>query len=201
MLENSTIATVRDSGFAERDEWKGSGKEVGRIARSTSLSARLASPWTVTKHSDNGDNMQDPFQPPENHFKPSHPTDTIRPPAIALIVVSGIALGLGTLGLIGDVFLLASGAIGELDRADPSPISNQTIIMIRVAWGIMLLLASSFVLFGAIQMLKRKNYSLSKNASIVAMIPLVGPCCLLGIPFGIWAFVALNKPGVKESFG
>ena len=33
-----------------------------------------------------------------------------------------------------------------------------------------------------------KNYGQARAAAVVAMIPLLGPCCLLGIPFGIWAF-------------
>jgi hypothetical protein len=45
-----------------------------------------------------------------------------------------------------------------------------------------------------------KNYSLARSAAIVAVIPLIGPCCVLGIPFGIWALVALGKPGVQEAF-
>jgi hypothetical protein len=37
-------------------------------------------------------------------------------------------------------------------------------------------------------------------ASIIAMIPCVSPCCLLGLPIGIWALVVLMKPEVKSAF-
>ena len=29
----------------------------------------------------------------------------------------------------------------------------------------------------------------------IACIPCLGPCCLLGIPFGIWAFIVLTRSG------
>ncbi len=33
-----------------------------------------------------------------------------------------------------------------------------------------------------------------------AMIPCVSPCCLLGLPLGIWALIVLVKPEVKAAF-
>jgi hypothetical protein len=36
-------------------------------------------------------------------------------------------------------------------------------------------------------------------AAIMAMIP-CNCCCLLGLPFGIWALVMLMKPEVKSQF-
>jgi len=59
---------------------------------------------------------------------------------------------------------------------------------------------SGFVLFGALQMMKAKSWVLALIASILAMIPCVSPCCLLGLPFGIWAVVVLVKPEVKQAF-
>ena len=37
-------------------------------------------------------------------------------------------------------------------------------------------------------------------ASILAMIPCLSPCCLIGLPIGIWALVILMKPEVKAAF-
>jgi len=37
-------------------------------------------------------------------------------------------------------------------------------------------------------------------ASILAMVPCISPCCLLGIPIGIWALVVLMKPEVQQAF-
>ena len=59
---------------------------------------------------------------------------------------------------------------------------------------------SGLVLFGSLQMMKAKSWALALIASILAMIPCVSPCCVLGLPFGIWALVVLVKPEVKEAF-
>ena len=38
------------------------------------------------------------------------------------------------------------------------------------------------------------------TASILAVVPCVSPCCLVGLPIGIWALVVLSKPEVKSQF-
>ena len=131
--------------------------------------------------------MSNPYiSPPSEQNQPSS-RDEIRAPATALMVVSIIALGLGVLGLVLDVVLMA--------------VNGQDLeLIIRSIWGVALLLASSFVLFGAIKMKNMTDYGLARAAAIVAMIPCVGPCCLLGIPFGIWALVVLGKQHVKDAF-
>jgi len=146
--------------------------------------------------------MSNPYSSPiENqNFRHRDPLASVRGPAIALIVVSTIALIIGVLGLIADVALIVTGAVDKLEAMNGGPMSAYTKITIRIIWGILLLIASSYVLYGAIKMAKCKDYQTAKNAAIVAMIPLLGPCCLLGIPFGVWAFVVLGKPGVRESF-
>jgi predicted Zn finger-like uncharacterized protein len=55
------------------------------------------------------------------------------------------------------------------------------------------------VLAGAIQMLRLQTYWLAMTGSIVALLPCNLGCCL-GLPFGIWAIVALLKPEVKDAF-
>src|SRR5262249_28445072 len=55
------------------------------------------------------------------------------------------------------------------------------------------------VLVGAFQMLRFQTYWLAMTGSIVALLP-CSPGCLPGLPFGIWAIVALNKEEVKDAF-
>lgn len=45
-----------------------------------------------------------------------------------------------------------------------------------------------------------ENYGFAMAASIIALIPCMGPCCILGIPFGIWSLVVLSDPVVRSSF-
>ena len=140
--------------------------------------------------------MSNPYASPA----PPPSQGEIDAPAIALIVVSVIAIGCGLLALGVDVLLLVSGAVERLEANNDSPISKYTQITIRCIWGLVLVIASLFVLYGAWHMKQRRNYGLARAAAVVALIPLVGPCCLLGIPFGIWALVVLNKPHVRNAF-
>lgn len=60
---------------------------------------------------------------------------------------------------------------------------------------------NGFILFGSLKMLKLEGHSLAIITCIVAMIPCIsGMCCLLGLPFGIWGIMMLNKPEVKSQF-
>jgi hypothetical protein len=49
-------------------------------------------------------------------------------------------------------------------------------------------------------MKKLESYSFAMAAAIIAMIPCISPCCLLGLPFGIWALVVLGDGSVKAAF-
>ena len=66
--------------------------------------------------------------------------------------------------------------------------------------GVFGLAMAILVFVGATKMKNLENYSLAMAAAIVAMIPCISPCCLLGLPFGIWALVVLNDSSVKAAF-
>jgi hypothetical protein len=53
---------------------------------------------------------------------------------------------------------------------------------------------------GSIQMLRRRTYGLAMLGTIVALNPAAVPCCLLQLPFGIWALVVLLNADVRRSF-
>ena len=144
--------------------------------------------------------MSNPYQSPvlPVQIRDSYPE--VQRPATALIIVSLVAIIIGSIALVVDIVLIASGAVDRLEEMNQSPISKHTQITVRVLWGVLLVVASSFVLYGAIQMKNLRNFGTARAAASVSLIPLLGPCCVLGIPFGIWALVALGKPGVKELF-
>ncbi len=143
--------------------------------------------------------MSNPFDPTPLSNEPT-PKNLVNTPALCLIVISSIAIGLGVLGLVVDGVLLSTGLDQQLDEIQNGSLPKRTQILIRSAWGIVLIAASGFVLYGSIAMRRLQNYRLSRMAAMVAAIPCVGPCCLLGIPFGIWAFVVLGKPEVQQAF-
>jgi hypothetical protein len=56
------------------------------------------------------------------------------------------------------------------------------------------------IALGAISMIRLKNYRSAYTAAVLSVVPVCSPCFLLGIPFGIWAIVVLNRPEMKQRF-
>jgi len=69
-----------------------------------------------------------------------------------------------------------------------------------IATNLFALAMSILVLVGASKMQSLRSYEFAFAASIVALVPCLTPCCILGLPFGIWALVVLNKAEVKSQF-
>ena len=66
--------------------------------------------------------------------------------------------------------------------------------------GIALILCPVLI-YGAIQMLRRRSYGFCRLTAILAIVPLSAfCCCFLTLPFGIWALVALNNPDNRAQF-
>ena len=125
----------------------------------------------------------------------------VKGPAIALIVTAS----LGILYYLSNFVLVVSGTAATFQQIPPdapdwvkSFIENARGPMAAVA-GVFISALDGFVLYGAIKMLRLQNFGLAMAAAIIAMVP-CQCCCLLGLPFGIWALVVLNKPEVKSQF-
>jgi len=71
---------------------------------------------------------------------------------------------------------------------------------IGIAQSTLGIVISGLVILGTIKMRRLESYGLAMTVSILAMIPCISPCCLLGLPFGIWSIVVLNQPHVKDAF-
>jgi hypothetical protein len=120
-------------------------------------------------------------------------------PAIGLIVTAA----LGFAGVL--VILLTSTATFNFQSANSgNPDVDQMIRKLMGASGavrgVLGALGSAFILFGALKMKKLEGYGLAITASIIALLPCLNPCCIVGLPIGIWALVVLNKPEVKGYF-
>src|SRR6185437_14885429 len=120
-------------------------------------------------------------------------------PAIALMVVAGLDFLAGVfrflLPLLGLSMAFAGGGPGRVG-------GNGGLAAEFGINGLLGLLHFTFgglILAGAIKMKKVKSFGFAMTACILAMIPCSG-CCLLGLPFGIWGLVILNKPEVKDAF-
>ena len=110
---------------------------------------------------------------------------------VAILLIVGHVLGL-VFNLVGASFLNAT-------QGPNQAWSNFMSGTIGVVVGIVGLLISGVILFGAIKMKKLESYGLAMTASILAMLP-CSACCLVGLPIGIWSLVVLCKPEVKSAF-
>jgi hypothetical protein len=156
--------------------------------------------------------MPNPYQSPlsEQFYNQAHQSlsdererarAAVQGPAVGLLVVSVICVALMALTLPFDLFFLLvaggmQGRVGGLE-VDETKVMQ---IVIRMIWGVALLAASAYCIYGAWQMKSLKNYTHARNAAVVAVIPCLGPCCVLGIPFGAWALGVLARPEVQARF-
>jgi predicted Zn finger-like uncharacterized protein len=119
-------------------------------------------------------------------------------PAVALMVLGGLDLVLIAVNVLLRLFgvgMMAAGGAGGRG-ADSDMMANMVGGIIGSVIG---LAFAVVILLGAVKMKKLESYGLCMTACILAMLP-CGNCCLLGLPFGIWGLVVLNKPEVKEAF-
>lgn len=135
---------------------------------------------------------------------PPRPTaaEQVRLPAVFLLVT-------GILGAVGQAISLlftilgtgldladAGGSLGPSEEALASLMSGT----MAVVFAILGLLAAAVIIYGALKMKDLQSHPLAVAAAVVAMVPCVSPCCLLGLPVGIWALVVLLRPEVKAAF-
>jgi hypothetical protein len=59
---------------------------------------------------------------------------------------------------------------------------------------------SLVILLGTVQMIRLRTRWLAMTGSILAVIPVIGPCFCLALPFGIWAIIVLLLSDVREAF-
>ena len=123
-------------------------------------------------------------------------------------LVKGPAIGLIVVAILGILVQIVS-LIMHVKMGGSMPVNNQMpgqawISMlsgpIGVAMGIIAILMGAVILLGGLKMMKLESFGVAMTASILAMIPCLSPCCVIGLPIGIWALVVLSKPEVKSSF-
>ncbi len=134
---------------------------------------------------------------------PAFPTATpaaaeqVNGPAIGLIVVAVLG-GLAQIAAL--IMNLAGASFMAGSRVPQEAWANMFSGTIGVVSSIIGILVSGLIFLGATKMKKLESYGLAMAATIIAMVPCFSPCCLLGLPIGIWALVVLLKPEVKSAF-
>ena len=158
-----------------------------------------------------------PFgDPPNNPYASPQFTGTavppgMMPPHIAEAKVKLPAIFLMCVAPLGIIFLIFDfvGRIvnnGQVPNfgADPNaPGFKEGAIIgnyIGMFFDFAVLIMQVVVIVGAYNMLNLRNRMLAMSAAIISVIPCVSACCVLGVPFGIWALIVMNDPGVKANF-
>jgi hypothetical protein len=114
-----------------------------------------------------------------------------------------------TLGLVGDVliggiyglllvilFTVGVPTIGALDQPAQLAFGSGVMVMAAVIGATI----NVVVIVGAARMKRLEDFRLAVIAAVLAAIPGISPCFLVGVPFGIWAIVVLSDGSVKAAF-
>jgi hypothetical protein len=129
----------------------------------------------------------------------------VKGPAIGLKVTAILNLVLALWSLVKLIFFRSD--VSKLYSGIPQFNDPQVQQLLHLIYGPLGIINSLFalaisvlVLIGATKMQSLRSLEFAFAAAILAMIPCLTPCCVLGLPFGIWALVVLKKPEVKSQF-
>jgi hypothetical protein len=147
-----------------------------------------------------------PPPPPSDPYRP--PQVPAIPPHRAAAEVSGPATGLLIAAILGGATQILSLMVNMLGVGWGSMMAGdqeERLInwisggfgMISAAVGLVI---AGLIIYAALEMKKLNQWTLAVVASILAMVPCISPCCIVGLPIGIWSLVVLMKPEVKAAF-
>ncbi|MEN6450095.1 MAG: hypothetical protein ABFC96_06365 [Thermoguttaceae bacterium] len=151
---------------------------------------------------------QSAFQPLGYEVAPPQPqpgvAERVLGPAMAMLVIGWVTFVLSLLAMIYWIVVVAAlssnipleGVPANGPERGQAMMAGVAMIVVCVIWAAL----SILILIGGQRMRRLQSYGLAMTAAIVAVIPCIAPCCLLTLPFGIWALIALNDPSVKAAF-
>lgn len=125
--------------------------------------------------------------------------------------VSGPSIGLLVTGILGGIFSFIALIMSFLETsvgpfmADKFEDLDDRYTQFfegaaGIAFAIIGILVAAFIIYSSLKMKELSQYGLCMVASILAMIPCINPCCVVGLPIGIWCIIVLTKPEIKEAF-
>jgi hypothetical protein len=141
-----------------------------------------------------------PARPPEEV------RESVKLPAIFLLINGALVVLMSVWGVVSSTIgrTAREQEISEaLNRPDVPPAMRKFFEYSAHAGpvpGVISLILGGLIIFGAVKMLKVQSRTWAMVAAILSLIPCLLPCCCLGVPFGIWALVVLNKPEVVSAF-
>ncbi len=127
---------------------------------------------------------------PRRRGRRTRAADAVKGPGIAFLIVGVLGLLIGGLYVVqainGQVLVAAPG------QGVQDPTVLWLVAVISLIWG-------AVVTLGGAKLLQMESRGSIMVACIFAMLP-CNPCCLAGLPIGIWALIVLARPEVKDAF-
>jgi hypothetical protein len=133
----------------------------------------------------------------------------VKGPAIALKVTAILNTVLAVWGLVKTMFFRPNldqfnSALQQIGDPQAQQMVHQWLHLAYGPFGminsVFELVMSLLIYIGATKMQSLRSYEFAYTGAILAMVPCLTPCCVIGLPFGIWAVAALSKAGVKSQF-
>jgi len=121
----------------------------------------------------------------------------IKGPAVG-IVFTAVVGGLFQLANLGTTLLGAS--LLPLLGGESDGVLALASLVFGVVGAVIGLGVAAFLVWGALRMMRLESWGVALATCIVALVPFVSPCCLIGLPFGIWGLVVINDQAVKGAF-
>lgn len=130
-------------------------------------------------------------------------TDQANGPGIGLIVTGALNILLGLVRAAVSVFFGAAMS-GMAPSSGPDAEFQKIVMMasgtMGVVFGLLGAACGGLTLFAGIKLRKLESYGLCMTGAILGLLPCTSPCCLVGLPIGIWAIVVMSKGEVKSQF-
>lgn len=137
------------------------------------------------------------FSPPPA----SSARERVKAPAIGLLITAALGALVNLFGLIwyaaGQPLLTPHEGVDDRLAEALQRISST----VGILGSLLGLVVAALVAYGAVRMMKLESFGWALAASILALIPCTSPCCILGLPIGIWALIVLYRADVQTAFG
>ena len=120
-------------------------------------------------------------------------------PASGLIVVGALNAMSGVVLILGRLASFVNGP-ERVFTNDARRLGYLTASIFFPLVSLISIIAAPVIIYGGIQILKARGYSIALLAALLALIPLSSVCCIPGIPIGMWALMVLRDREVKATF-
>ena len=127
--------------------------------------------------------------------------EQVKGPAIGLIVTGILNVLLSAVRVVA----MATGfGLGAFNSAGRGGQMDKLILSVAGTTGIVIgsigIIIGGLIIYSGFKMQKLESYGLCMIATILALLPCTSPCCVVGIPVGIWGLIVLSKAEVKGAF-